>query len=195
MDPRNRADDTLAHARARGAFVVTPDSATSPMDASSTVRIPRELIDEADRDPDSTVVLPHSSPQEPSPQTGSPSAEPPGTEWPSEDHDRVQHGAPHIDARHGRGMSERSEHGHPHDPPPQHGQLPRYGRPPSGELRYDSPRYGQLQHGWTESPQAQSPQSPGYENAPPNPYGSQGTSREPAPSDSPTARQYPASPR
>lgn len=61
MDPRNRADETLARSRARGAFVVTPDSATSPMDASNTVRIPRESVEKADRqDPDSTMVIPHS---------------------------------------------------------------------------------------------------------------------------------------
>lgn len=62
MDPRNRADEALARARARGAFVVTPDNATSPMDASSTVRIPRETVNGADQDdPDEepTVVLPH----------------------------------------------------------------------------------------------------------------------------------------
>ena len=38
MDPRNRADEALERARARGDFVVTPDNATSPMDAESTVR-------------------------------------------------------------------------------------------------------------------------------------------------------------
>ena len=38
MDPRLRADEALARARARGAFVVTPDNATSPMDAANTVR-------------------------------------------------------------------------------------------------------------------------------------------------------------
>lgn len=46
MDPRHRADEALARARARGTFVVTPDNATSPMDAASTVRIPREMIGE-----------------------------------------------------------------------------------------------------------------------------------------------------
>ena len=65
MDPRLRADETLARARARGAFVVTPDNATSPMDASTTVRIPREVVDGAreEQDPD-TVVLPHPSQQQ-----------------------------------------------------------------------------------------------------------------------------------
>lgn len=44
MDPRLRADEILARSRARGAFVVTPDNATSPMDASTTQRIPREIF-------------------------------------------------------------------------------------------------------------------------------------------------------
>ncbi|WP_338599901.1 hypothetical protein [Saccharopolyspora sp. SCSIO 74807] len=60
MDPRDRADETLARARARGRFVVTPDSATSPMDASNTVRIPRDVVDAADRaghDPNATRTL------------------------------------------------------------------------------------------------------------------------------------------
>ncbi len=74
MDPRNRADEALARARARGAFVVTPDNATSPMDSSSTVRIPRETVRGADRDdldPESTVVIPNSSARD-------------GVEWPAE---------------------------------------------------------------------------------------------------------------
>ncbi|HEY8372228.1 MAG TPA: hypothetical protein VIL00_05745 [Pseudonocardiaceae bacterium] len=71
MNPRERADELLARARSRGAFVVTPDDATSPMDAASTVQIPRIVIDAADSsgaddpaksrqdvDPDSTVILP-----------------------------------------------------------------------------------------------------------------------------------------
>ncbi len=60
MDPRDRADETLARARTRGRFVVTPDSATSPMDASNTVRIPRDVVDAADRaghDPNATRAL------------------------------------------------------------------------------------------------------------------------------------------
>ncbi|AUS79394.1 hypothetical protein C1701_14655 [Actinoalloteichus sp. AHMU CJ021] len=62
MDPRNRADAALARARARGSFVVTPDDATSPMDAASTVQIPRRVVSAADpgrklADAESTVVL------------------------------------------------------------------------------------------------------------------------------------------
>lgn len=74
MDPRLRADETLARARARGAFVVTPDNATSPMDASTTLRIPRDIVDGSDpgdHDPDSTVVLPHPQ-QQAAPRQGYP---------------------------------------------------------------------------------------------------------------------------
>ncbi len=61
MDPRERADATLARARARGAFVVTPESAISPMDAASTLQIPRAMvaaIDRRDDDPEATMVVP-----------------------------------------------------------------------------------------------------------------------------------------
>lgn len=57
MDPRERADAALARARARGAFVVTPDDAVSPMDAASTVQIPRAVVRAAD-EADSTMVIP-----------------------------------------------------------------------------------------------------------------------------------------
>jgi hypothetical protein len=62
MDPRDRADALLARARARGAFVVTPDNATSPMDSSNTQQIPRSLVNEIDhgQDPDTTAQLPAS---------------------------------------------------------------------------------------------------------------------------------------
>jgi hypothetical protein len=62
MDPRDRADALLARARARGAFVVTPDNATSPMDASNTQQIPRSVVNEIDhgQDPDTTAQLPAS---------------------------------------------------------------------------------------------------------------------------------------
>lgn len=60
MDPRERADALLARARARGAFVVTPEDAVSPMDASNTQQIPRSVVDRIDRDedPDTTAVVP-----------------------------------------------------------------------------------------------------------------------------------------
>lgn len=60
MDALNRADQALARAQARRAGVVTPDSATSPMDQTNTVQIPRTLVDAVDplADPDSTLVIP-----------------------------------------------------------------------------------------------------------------------------------------
>lgn len=62
MDPRARADALLARASARGAFVVTPDNATSPMDSANTQQIPRSVVAEIDRDtdPDTTTQLPAS---------------------------------------------------------------------------------------------------------------------------------------
>jgi hypothetical protein len=57
MDPRERADAALARARARGAFVVTPDDAVSPMDAANTVQIPRAVVNAADDQQDNTMVI------------------------------------------------------------------------------------------------------------------------------------------
>jgi hypothetical protein len=61
MDPRDRADALLHRAQARGAFVVTPQSAVSPMDAANTQKIPEDVVRGADAvavDPDATTVLP-----------------------------------------------------------------------------------------------------------------------------------------
>lgn len=62
MDPLERADAALARARARGAFVVTPESAVSPMDAANTLQIPRIVVAANDQqrtdDPDATLVVP-----------------------------------------------------------------------------------------------------------------------------------------
>jgi len=59
MDPRERADAILARARARGAFVVTPESAVSPMDAANTLQIPRAVVAAADeQDPETTMIVP-----------------------------------------------------------------------------------------------------------------------------------------
>ncbi len=67
MDPRERADATLARARARGAFVVTPESAVSPMDAANTLQIPRVVVAANDErradDPDATLVVPRAEMQ------------------------------------------------------------------------------------------------------------------------------------
>lgn len=54
MDAQARADAVLARAQARSRDVVTPASATSPMDAHVTQRIPRIL---AALDPEATVVI------------------------------------------------------------------------------------------------------------------------------------------
>jgi hypothetical protein len=59
MDPRERADAALARARARGAFVVTPESAISPMDTANTLQIPRSVVSALDHgDPESTMAVP-----------------------------------------------------------------------------------------------------------------------------------------
>lgn len=82
MDPRNRADETLAHARARGAFVVTPDNATSPMDASTTVRIPRGAMPGGGSEPNPTIQFPDQGPHSAGTRTST-SEDP--TTWPTED--------------------------------------------------------------------------------------------------------------
>jgi len=59
MDALARADEALARARSR-ANVVTPEDATSPMDAASTVQIPRQLIaalDPRQGDTESTMII------------------------------------------------------------------------------------------------------------------------------------------
>lgn len=64
MDALDRADRALARAQARRAEIVTPDSATSPMDETGTVQIPRSMVEAADpqcADPDATMVIPASA--------------------------------------------------------------------------------------------------------------------------------------
>jgi hypothetical protein len=79
MDPRERADAALARARARGAFVVTPDDAISPMDATSTQQIPRSVVTAADN-ADNTMVIARSQInqiyQQPQPQQHRPVEQP-----------------------------------------------------------------------------------------------------------------------
>ena len=60
MDALKRADQVLARARARRADIVTPDSATSPMDQTNTVQIPRVMVaaDPRTVDPDDTMTIP-----------------------------------------------------------------------------------------------------------------------------------------
>jgi hypothetical protein len=60
MDPLERADAMLARARSRGAFVVTPESAVSPMDAASTLQLPRMVVSANDerQSGDTTIETP-----------------------------------------------------------------------------------------------------------------------------------------
>lgn len=79
MDPRERADAALARARARGAFVVTPEDAISPMDAAATLQIPRVVVsslDKRDNDPEATMVVQHPLAQS-QPTQSQPSPRPP----------------------------------------------------------------------------------------------------------------------
>lgn len=95
MDPRLRADEALAHARARGAFVVTPDNATSPMDADNTVRIPREIVQQVDDEATQTLPTPGQAvprpPQWPTPQDAQ--------GWPTEDYQQPLPPNPYPDQR------------------------------------------------------------------------------------------------
>jgi hypothetical protein len=76
MDPRERADAILARARARGAFVVTPESAVSPMDAANTLQIPRAVVVAADeQDSETTMVVPAVRPDTPAPAAPPPQEE------------------------------------------------------------------------------------------------------------------------
>lgn len=99
MDPRQRADEALARARARGAFVVTPDNATSPMDAN-TVRIPREVVrsvDERQQQQPTQAIARPGHPQQPGqppaphqqqPPRSQAQQEPEQLNWPTENHDQ-----------------------------------------------------------------------------------------------------------
>lgn len=62
MDALERAEQVLARARARRADIITPDSATSPMDQANTVQIPLALVAPADpraAEPDDTIIVPN----------------------------------------------------------------------------------------------------------------------------------------
>ncbi len=80
MDPRERADAALARARARGAFVVTPEDAISPMDAASTLQIPRIVVSSLDQqqgnENEQTMVVQHPLAQS-QPTQSQPSPRPP----------------------------------------------------------------------------------------------------------------------
>jgi hypothetical protein len=76
MDPRERADAALARARARGTFVVTPDDAISPMDAASTLQIPRSVVMAADQDENTMIIPADQIPQPAYPPPAEPSQRP-----------------------------------------------------------------------------------------------------------------------
>ncbi|MDQ4010428.1 MAG: hypothetical protein M3228_06970 [Actinomycetota bacterium] len=62
VDALQRAEQVLARARARRADIVTPDSATSPMDQANTVQIPLTMVAAADpraAEPDDTIIVPN----------------------------------------------------------------------------------------------------------------------------------------
>jgi hypothetical protein len=62
VDALERAEQVLARARARRADIVTPDSATSPMDQANTVQIPLALVALPDLQaakPDDTIIVPN----------------------------------------------------------------------------------------------------------------------------------------
>ena len=82
MDALSRADETLARARTRR-HVVTPDDATSPMDAASTVQIPRLVIQALDprTDPELTMIVPPGPPDS--------GANRPTVSWPTWDDERA----------------------------------------------------------------------------------------------------------
>jgi hypothetical protein len=114
MDPRERADRALARARARGAFVVTPDDAVSPMDAANTLQIPRSVVAAAEQ-PESTMVIPAAvvrgqmAPQQQYPAPGH--------------HNGPHHGGPHQTG--------------PHQPVPYPASVPSPG--PVGQDEYPQP--------------------------------------------------------
>jgi hypothetical protein len=60
VDSLDHANHVLARARARRADIVTPDSATSPMDLTNTVQIPRVTVaaDPRTASPDDAIVIP-----------------------------------------------------------------------------------------------------------------------------------------
>jgi hypothetical protein len=62
VDALERAEQVLARARARRTDIITPDSATSPMDQANTVQIPLALValpDAQVAEPDDTIIVPN----------------------------------------------------------------------------------------------------------------------------------------
>ena len=80
MDPRDRADAMLARARARRAYVVTPEDAVSPMDAANTQQIPKAVVAAADDQDDEEPTSSMPAPQFPGRQAASELTEEPSTQ-------------------------------------------------------------------------------------------------------------------
>lgn len=168
MDPRHRADEALSRARSRGAFVVTPDNATSPMDAASTVRIPREVVSGlGGQDPNSTVALRRDQGQ-----------------WDQGQREQGQWDQGQRDQRYqaqrepGRGHQQAPPQ---QQPPQQYGQQPAPQQ--SAPHQYGTQQYGTEQYG-TEQP---APQQTGVQQANSQQVNSQQTVW---PTEEPTNTQY-----
>lgn len=155
MDPRHRADELLSRARSRGAFVVTPDNATSPMDAASTVRISREVVAGlGGEDRNSTVMLRRPEPQQQgAQQQGSP-------QQGAQQQGSQQHGQ--------QGYQQQAQHAPPHQPGPHSGQQ---GPAPQGPPQQSGPAPAQAQSNQSQPNQGQSHQgqsNQGRQNQPPS---------------------------
>ncbi|CAM05640.1 hypothetical protein A8924_6820 [Saccharopolyspora erythraea NRRL 2338] len=178
MDPRLRADEALARARARGAFVVTPDNATSPMDASTTVRIPRTVVEQSDSD--STQVFPQSQQS----QSGS-----------QQSHSGPQHGGPHHNQQSGHQHHPQPQQGHSH-PQQGHGHSQGGGHGRSQGQGHGHPQghgqgqqvHGQGQQGQTQQATAWPSEDP--QDVPLNPYQAQRGPGEFGPLGSRAAQQH-----
>jgi hypothetical protein len=133
MDPRDRADAALARASARNRWAVTPDNATSPMDAKPTVQIPRVVVNAADpreQDPDNTIVLPGSVAKGQSPAPQQHGQQIPMTQQ-SQPLPHVQQSQPHGQPQ--QIPAAQQSQPLPHVQPQQHGQQPHPGQRPDSE--------------------------------------------------------------
>lgn len=144
MDPRDRADEALARARARRAFVVTPDRATSPMDAQTTVQIPRAMMHgnqaPGRSGPDGPKTLPNRGmPPHPHPQNGH--AVPPQHQIPGP---APVPGPQQVPPQQPSGPQYGARPGQPMSGQPTHGQLPPHagpGMPPGGPHPGQPPQF------------------------------------------------------
>jgi hypothetical protein len=188
MDPRERADAALARARARGAYVVTPDDAVSPMDAASTVQIPRAVVNAADQG-ESTMVIPaavasgdetppHGFPQPQFPQQQQPAPQ----QNPQQQSQQQQNGQQYN----GEQYNGHYQSGH-HQPVPRpagHQSGPHQPVPPPQGLQQPAfqQQAFQQQAPQQQAPQQQAPQSQALQQPAPQP-------QQPEPEEEPTPRQ------